>query len=321
MKYKSNIPNGYKVTGFGLTKNVSNKQDYPEENQIKLCSEWLRLFTKKNRSINFKTFSYTLKHKVEDWSGKYISNGAIIEAAYRHDYKIRAIDNGPNAYFGMDLLFPEDEWMRIRPIGFSKWLFLQLDRDDYIKKLASHASQDTTWPRRSKKFIEFWMYLQSCKVTESSMDNLTKAWEECFHIVPPAPNQYICKKRDGFYNEETDTIKYGDNYQSAPQNMAFIYVLYEPETDVKPRRVKYVGRSKVPAKRLKQHITQPGSQEKVLWAAKFIKNKSYPCLGIIDVVCDNEAVRFEKSYIYAFDEYERKYGASLGDALLNKLLV
>lgn len=220
----------------------------------------------------------------------------------------------------MKLFFPEDEWQRVRPVGFSKWLFRQCERYDSIGDLARDTLQDKLWLRRESRFIHFWMYLKHINAVEEYLDALVNAWEEWIGEKPPVPDSFIQEKRDGFYEGQGNVLSYGDSYQIAPNGMTYIYVLFEAETDIKPRKVKYVGQTIDPALRLKQHITQAGTIDKLLWVADLVRAGVFPKMGIIDLIDEKEATRLEKAYIYAFDESERKYGQPLGEALLNKLL-
>ena len=111
-----------------------------------------------------------------------------------------------------------------------------------------------------------------------------------------------------------------DSYPKAPNGKEYIYVLLEDETDTAPVRVKYVGRTKNPSQRLRLHLTQPGTSDKLLWIAERFKAGVHPLMGIVDTVNVTDALRFEKAYIYVFDEWERRFEGSLGDGLLNKVL-
>ena len=57
-----------------------------------------------------------------------------------------------------------------------------------------------------------------------------------------------------------------------------------------------------------------------MWIAERFKAGVHPLMGIVDTVNVTDALRFEKAYIYVFDEWERRFGGSLGDGLLNKVL-
>jgi hypothetical protein len=127
-------------------------------------------------------------------------------------------------------------------------------------------------------------------------------------------------KCDCVYERKVPVLRLGESYPAAPDGNDYIYVLFEGETDKTAIRVKYVGRTKNPAQRLRLRLTQPGTRDKLLWIAERFKAGVHPLMGIVDTVSVMEASRLEKAYIYAFDEWERRFGGSLGDGLLNKVL-
>ena len=74
-----------------------NKYDPPNEDQVKLCVEWLKN-KKLRKTINNSYTSYHWKHAVEHWAGTYISNGAFIKACIDHVIPIKKINGSPNAH-------------------------------------------------------------------------------------------------------------------------------------------------------------------------------------------------------------------------------
>jgi hypothetical protein len=74
-----------------------NKYDPPNEDQVKLCIEWLKN-RHSRRTVNTTYTSYHWKHSVEHWCGQYISNGAFIKACIDHGIPIRRINGSPNAH-------------------------------------------------------------------------------------------------------------------------------------------------------------------------------------------------------------------------------
>ena len=126
-----------------------------------------------------------------------------------------------------------------------------------------------------------------------------------------------CEK---FYDGECDIIMYGDTYQEAPDGWKYIYVLFELREDGN-YRVRYIGQTINPARRLKEHITCPGSIEKVIWTAMLLEEGNYPCMGIIELVDKEEAAIAEETYIIAFGDFERGRDQSISDVFLNIRLV
>lgn len=73
----------------------------PPSEEVVLCAAWIAEFAKKKKGINYKYSSYGLKHIVEKWARRYVSNGAFIQAAIDagYEYQVR----GQNGYFNMSL--------------------------------------------------------------------------------------------------------------------------------------------------------------------------------------------------------------------------
>jgi hypothetical protein len=61
-----------------------------EEDQVKRAMRFLRECAVPHKRK--KGYSYTLKHVAEDYTGDYVSNGALIEAALRLGYRVVPID-------------------------------------------------------------------------------------------------------------------------------------------------------------------------------------------------------------------------------------
>jgi len=327
MKIYNTTPEGYILTRAGFEKKNSLKpaREIPSDScdEVEKCREWIRLFTKTQKSINNKAYSYSLKHRVEDWANKYVSNGDFIKAALLEGYNFSQNfskntpfkDDGLNVFFNMEL--PEDKWRNIKPTNFSKWLFRRIDENSPIGDLARDAYNDPTWSRTSKRFYDFWIYLNSLNVSHFVMESLRSAWEEYSGKESPFPDDNIIFKCESFYSNECDVVRYNETYSNAPDNSTYIYVLFEEET---MRRVKYVGKTITPGQRLKQHVLTPGNLEKLAWIGKLVNEGRFPCMGIIDTVPLINASRIEQTYVYAFADFERNDGQDIKDVLLNKSL-
>jgi hypothetical protein len=79
-------------------KNLENRYD-----EFKICCEWIEKFRFHPTEKQFRKFvqvqtynSYYLKHFVEKWSGKYISNGAFIAAVRFMKLPFRPIYGTPD---------------------------------------------------------------------------------------------------------------------------------------------------------------------------------------------------------------------------------
>jgi hypothetical protein len=320
-----NIVKGFVITDNGLVLQEaydSDKCSFPYQEEVQVCQQWIEKFCKLIKPINPEAYSYSLKHKVEKWSGRYVSNGAFILAAVNMGYDVQVAGNrSPNAVFNMRLLLPEHAWKRVRTAGFSRWLFKQKELDTPIGDLARDAIEDETWPRKAKRFLDFWLYLESVNVSEGCLRTLKEAWVACYGKEPAYPDWKIQAQCERFYAGDSDTLMYGDSYPKAPDGKTYIYVLFEPRENFWDPRVRYVGQTANPAQRLRQHITCPGSIKKVIWTGQLLEAGIYPCMGIIELVNVENAAIVEETYIIAFGDNERHPKQSITDVLLNEYLV
>ena len=292
---------------------TSNQHSLPATDEILICEKWLREYAKPYSKIRENESSYSLKHRVEDWADTSVSNGAFIKAAVNLGYRTKAIDNGPNAYFGMKLFTPDEKWKHVRPIGFSRWLFKRKDWDD----LSGDAVFDETWPRRAKEFINFWDYLNSSNVDEWVLDALCTAWEVYSGKQAPYPSPEIVEDCERFYNFDEDLcdqiIDYGDEYPNAADGTTYIYALFQEEK----RKVWYVGQTVNPSLKLRQHITSPGTIDKAKWIGGLLNKGCYPRMIIMACVPISKASILKQAYIYAFEDFERDVDQKRGEVLLN----
>jgi len=78
----------------------------PLEEHIEECRRWLAVYARPSKGWGKRT-SYGYKHTVEAWAGRYITNGAFLEAARRMGFELRRVrDNCPNAFFKMKIEDP-----------------------------------------------------------------------------------------------------------------------------------------------------------------------------------------------------------------------
>lgn len=72
-----------------------------------ICWFWLGLCTKSSGHINYRIgTSYSLKHAVEGWIGRYISNGAFIAAVISLSIPYKAYDHSPNIHVALSSQCP-----------------------------------------------------------------------------------------------------------------------------------------------------------------------------------------------------------------------
>ncbi len=71
-----------------------------------LCCQYLSTCSKQKTVGRKLGTSYGLKHCVEDWSGRCISNGAFISALIFMGFKYEQVLDSPNVLVGMKLPLP-----------------------------------------------------------------------------------------------------------------------------------------------------------------------------------------------------------------------
>lgn len=92
----------YRVAHNGLCWDKS-QIDLPIEEDVRLCEEWILTFTQTAGQKNRMATSHVLRHVVETWSGKHVSEGAVIQAALNCGYKIYPETDNPTCLFNMNL--------------------------------------------------------------------------------------------------------------------------------------------------------------------------------------------------------------------------
>jgi hypothetical protein len=316
------IPKGFQINDTGVVScSKPNNRPTISQAETSLAERWLQQFTKPSNTINTELNSYDLKHIIEKWANEYVSNGACIQAALNRNYKIEVIEESPNVFFGAQFFLPEDDWKRVKPSKFSKWLFGKIGEDTIIGDLARVAIFDRKWPRQSNDFLVFWEYLDSDIGADGNvLHALILSWEEYAGEKAPAPTNEIYEKCNAFYDGECVVVYDEESFELAPEGQTYIYVLYEEGKFGYPK-VRYVGQSIDPSNRLKQHVLYPGSIDKVTWIGGLLNINETPKMAIIDSVDISSSFIAEKAYIYAFSELEGWQDNDLKRILLNKSMV
>ena len=152
-------------------------------------------------------------------------------------------------------------------------------------------------------------------------DELCEAWESWTGKMPPRPD--LIKTRV-VYKRECDFINYGDRYPVADEGGTYLYALVDIDEEYDLIRVRYVGQTVSPSKRLTEHIKRPGSIDRVKWIGQMLCKDKYPQMAIIRRgVALSEADILEKAAICAFQSCETHWDDKLDgfppldDALLN----
>jgi hypothetical protein len=139
--------------------------------------------------------------------------------------------------------------------------------------------------------------------------------------MPPRPDLI---ETEVVSNRERDFISSGDRYPVADEGCTYLYALVEIDEEYDLIRVRYVGQTVSPSKRLTEHIKRPGSIDRVKWIGQMLYKDKYPQTAIIrGGVALSEADILEKAAIYAYQSRETHWDEKLDgfppldDALLN----
>jgi hypothetical protein len=117
-----------RLTECGLYNGSYNEYPKPNEKEIIACMAWIALFCQKRKTINKNSGSYNLKHRVENWTGFYISNGALIASFIILGYNYRRADEGsPNAFFNFKYIGPKIKHCHDMPYSTEEWRALGCD--------------------------------------------------------------------------------------------------------------------------------------------------------------------------------------------------
>jgi hypothetical protein len=76
---------------------ATEKNDFPNKGEVTICEKWLKKNVEPRKKIKLNKSSYSYKHDVEEKAGKYVSNGAFIQACINLGYDV--FPHCPNAYF------------------------------------------------------------------------------------------------------------------------------------------------------------------------------------------------------------------------------
>jgi uncharacterized protein YozE (UPF0346 family) len=190
------IPAGFILTQRGL---IATSPYQPAEHQppnpeeVNICRQWLAAFAVPAEQMNTRAAyhaepitltSYGAKHRVELWTeeqfGKrqHIFQGALIQAAMDMGYEVQPIVEQGRTRKSMEihLWLREDDWKRVWPTGFTRWLFAQREDNTYIGELAREAFTDKQWPRRAERFSEYNDYLLRRHTDPDILSILREAW-------------------------------------------------------------------------------------------------------------------------------------------------
>ena len=152
-------------------------------------------------------------------------------------------------------------------------------------------------------------------MSDRTRDSLSEAWEQWTGKIAPRPDLI---ETDCVYDRECDFISYGKPYSRAPRDCTYLYALVETvverirDTPVEHIRVRYVGQTTSPAKRLRDHIHRPGSIDRVKWIGGLLNDNRSLEMAIFDTVAKSLADALEKAAIYAFSECETRWDNQLG---------
>jgi hypothetical protein len=162
-----------------------------DENQIKICTKWIKKFVIPAKKINDSFMSYKLKHLVESYGAEmgdrpYVSNEAFIEAARRLGYKSKPISSSSiNFYFNMDFTKWKErnlpEAAKKKNWVFKKWMDKQRKKgffpDGPNLDFVEDALRDNNFIE-PKNWDDLKTYLEKCNAIPAAV----KAAKRVFNI-------------------------------------------------------------------------------------------------------------------------------------------
>lgn len=127
--------------------------------------------------------SYGLKHDGEHAGIGYVTNGAIVAAAYLAGVPVRVHPDSPNPALGVALTPPKTP----APDGsFTAWLAGHADAGHPIGDLARDAADDDCWPTAGTDYRQFADHLAEHTAYEPARRTLREGWEA--YSGHPAPS-------------------------------------------------------------------------------------------------------------------------------------
>ena len=198
-----------------------------------------------------------------------------------------------------DLKTQKNEWEKVRCTSFSRWLFSYVGKNPQVHDLASDAKRDSAWPRRARNFWEFHQHLENGGGAWLT-SVLSDAWYEYsggkFYRQYDFPIAALLDE-DDIQPENMTVLTYGDKHQRAPSGYTYLYALFE-NGEYGERLISYVGKSKQPARRIKQHVLRPANRKMYKWIMELESRKQSLQMVVFDCVEDSQVNKAEKAAIY-----------------------
>lgn len=191
------IVDGFTLSQLGLipTNHLqAEKHRPPDSDEVAVCMQWFASEVVPAEQMNSRTAyhaaptaltSYAAKHQVEAWTEeqtgvrKHIHQGAFAQAALQLGYRVEPIKHRGRVKQSVKITvwLREDDWQRVWPTDFSRWLFRRRKEKSPLGDLARDAFSDPQWPRRATAFAEFRAYLTP-RADLRAIDVLVDAWEQ-----------------------------------------------------------------------------------------------------------------------------------------------
>ncbi|MFU8853026.1 YozE family protein [Micromonospora sp. SL1-18] len=127
--------------------------------------------------------SYGLKHEGERAGIRYVTNGAMIAAAYLAGVTVKVVPGDPNPKLGVTTARRKPKPV---PGSFAAWLAGQVDHNDPVGDLARDAAEDDGWPVDGDYRV-YYDYLNSVHAIDGAMRSLRTAWTAFSGSEPEDP--------------------------------------------------------------------------------------------------------------------------------------
>lgn len=173
---------GYgKYDGPGFDHTASRAELVENLDQVRTAYAWLKTLHPAG-DRDWPT-SYGLKHQGQAAGIGYVTNGALIAAAYIAGVPVRVHPGSANPGIGLALTPPPEP----APAGsFTAWLADQRGVGHPIGDLAEDVAADECWPTTGTEYQQFAEHLAGHRASGPAWDTLREAWEA--YSGKPAPS-------------------------------------------------------------------------------------------------------------------------------------
>lgn len=188
--------------------------------------------------------------------------------------------------------------------GFTRWILTLVEENSPVGELAKRVRDDEDWMSFNRSFGCFVDYMKKRKATKEELRTLAQAWERyCGQQTPYLDIDYFDNIAQETYELNRTVVSIADN--SSPKtktSQVYIYALVYYEDG--GNRVRYIGQTENPLRRLRQHV---GCGNNLKVVKILLRSGFCPLMIILDIVPREIATQREKAFAWYF-HYIKKEG-------------